>query len=164
MIDSDGFRLNVGIILANRAGRLFWAKRCGQNAWQFPQGGIDKNEKPVDALYRELQEELGLHATDVKLLGVTSRWLRYRLPKRFIRYHIKPICIGQKQKWYMLKLLSTDDKVCLDHTSTPEFDHWRWVNYWEPVKEVIAFKRYVYRKALAELEPLVFPQVDPVST
>ena len=104
MIDTDGFRLNVGIILANKAGQVLWAKRVGQEAWQFPQGGIKAHETPIRALGRELHEELGLTTKQVKILGATKGWLRYRLPSHLIRYHQLPLCIGQKQVWYLLYL------------------------------------------------------------
>ncbi len=75
MIDSDGFRPNVGIILVNSSGQVLWARRCGQDAWQFPQGGIKTDESAEDAMYRELKEEVGLTPTDVEVLGVTRGWL-----------------------------------------------------------------------------------------
>lgn len=155
VIDQDGFRLNVGMIIVNQEGCLFWARRIGQDAWQFPQGGVNQDEDPEETVYRELYEELGLRKEDVEMLGCTSGWLKYRLPKRMIRYYSQPLCIGQKQKWYMLKLLGSDQKVRLDLSAQPEFDSWRWVNYWYPVEQVISFKRQVYRKALLELEPLL---------
>ncbi|HEX2549158.1 MAG TPA: RNA pyrophosphohydrolase, partial [Gammaproteobacteria bacterium] len=99
MIDDDGFRQGVGIILVNEKRQIFLAKRIGKIAWQFPQGGIKADESPIDAMYRELKEEIGLVASDVKVLSSTRRWLRYRLPKRLVRHYSKPICIGQKQKW-----------------------------------------------------------------
>lgn len=155
LIDLDGYRLNVGIILVNRYGRLFWAKRIGQDAWQFPQGGINLDETPLDALYRELKEEIGLTKNDVEMLGCTQGWLRYRLPRRFIRTYSKPLCIGQKQKWYLLRLNGCDDKISFDYCDDPEFDKWRWVHYWYPLKEVVSFKRHVYRRALQEFAPLL---------
>jgi NTP pyrophosphohydrolases including oxidative damage repair enzymes len=81
MIDSKGYRPNVGIILCNDQGRVFWAKRKGVNSWQFPQGGIDCNEDPEAAMYRELWEETGLKNEHVQLLGRTRYWLRYKLPE-----------------------------------------------------------------------------------
>ncbi|MEH6470678.1 MAG: RNA pyrophosphohydrolase [Halopseudomonas sp.] len=151
MIDSEGFRPNVGIIIANDHGQVLWARRVGQDAWQFPQGGINDNETPEQAMYRELKEEVGLDPGDVELLGSTRGWLRYRLPKRMIRYHSKPLCIGQKQKWYLLRLRSDDSAVSFDFSHKPEFDGWRWVSYWYPLGQVISFKREVYRSALKEL-------------
>ncbi len=151
MIDSEGFRANVGIIVTNGKGQLLWARRRGsQNAWQFPQGGISENEIPVEAMYRELTEELGLVADDVKILAETKNWLRYRLPVRFQRHDDLQKCVGQKQKWFLLQLIGDDARVKLDICDHPEFDTWRWVSYWFPLKQVIFFKRYVYRQALEE--------------
>ena len=152
MLDSNGFRPNVGIILCNGEGKLFWAKRIGQDAWQFPQGGIKRAETLEQALFRELNEEVGLGRDDVEILHQTSDWLRYRLPKNFIRQHSGPVCIGQKQKWFLLALQSDDNSVHLNRSCEPEFDDWCWVSYWHPVDQVINFKRDVYRKALMELE------------
>lgn len=152
MIDSEGFRSNVGIVICNKQGQLLWAKRIGQSAWQFPQGGIKPSESLEEALFRELDEEVGLSAADVKILHQTQDWLHYRLPENYIRRHSDPRCIGQKQKWFLLSLESEDSKVELGKSGTPEFDDWRWVNYWYPVDQVIEFKREVYRKALEQLE------------
>jgi putative (di)nucleoside polyphosphate hydrolase len=153
VIDSDGFRPNVGIILVNSLGQVLWARRIGQDAWQFPQGGIQGRETPEQAMYRELKEEIGLSPKDVEILAVTRGWLRYRLPKRMIRRHSHPVCVGQKQKWFLLRMLSHDNAVKIDETDSPEFDGWRWVSYWYPLGQVVSFKREVYRKALRELSP-----------
>lgn len=161
MIDQDGFRPNVGIILSNDQRRLFWGRRVGQNAWQFPQGGIKSDETPLEAMYRELEEEVGLLPDQVEVLGSTKGWLRYRLPKRFIRRHCGPVCIGQKQVWFMLQVRCHEGDFCLDRSEKPEFDAWRWVRYWHPVEEVVYFKRRVYERALQELEPLIYPEGAP---
>lgn len=153
VIDSDGFRPNVGIIVANDQGQVLWARRYGHDAWQFPQGGIADGETPEQAMYRELWEEVGLHPEDVQILGQTRGWLRYRLPRRFIRNDKPPRCIGQKQRWFLLRLLGDDSRVRLDCQKPAEFDHWRWVSYWYPLNQVVSFKREVYRKALKELLP-----------
>lgn len=153
MIDNEGYRPNVGIILANSAGQVLWARRTGFNAWQFPQGGVSQGESPEEAMYRELWEEVGLEIPDVRIIACTKQWLRYRLPKRYIRHGNIPLCIGQKQKWFLLELLSPDDRVGLNNMSPPEFDHWRWVTYWYPLHQVVDFKREVYRRALTELAP-----------
>ncbi len=155
MIDRDGYRLNVGIILSNDEGRLFWARRIGMQSWQFPQGGIKRNEDPETAMFRELYEEVGLRSRDVEIIGRTSEWLRYELPERFIRRRSSPVCIGQKQIWFMLKLASEESRIRLDCSDKPEFDHWRWVDYWHPVNDVVYFKRKVYRDALTELRDLL---------
>jgi len=156
VIDADGYRPNVGIILVNPRGQVLWARRIGQDAWQFPQGGIKAQESPEAALYRELQEEVGLQPDDVEILGCTRGWLRYRLPKRMIRHNSKPVCVGQKQKWFLLKLTSSEERIRFDHTEKPEFDGWRWVSYWYPLGQVVPFKRDVYRRAMRELAPKVF--------
>ena len=161
MIDPDGFRPNVGIILTNNERRLFWGRRVGQNAWQFPQGGIKSDETPQQAMFRELQEEVGLLSHQVTLLGSTRHWLRYRLPKRFIRRHCGPVCIGQKQVWFMLRVDCGEDAFCLDRCAKPEFDDWRWVRYWQPLHEVVYFKRRVYQRALEELAPVLYPDGAP---
>lgn len=156
MIDADGFRPNVGIMLTNAEGKLLWARRIkGQDAWQFPQGGINPNETPEKAMYRELNEEVGLHAKDVKILGCTRGWLRYHLPKRLVRKgRGDHTCIGQKQKWFLLQLLSDDSAIDLNVHGVAEFDDWRWVSYWYPLGKVVSFKQDVYRKAMKELAPL----------
>lgn len=159
MIDSSGYRLNVGIILTNHKGQLFWARRVGQNAWQFPQGGVHENESLEEALYRELHEEAGLKAEDVNVLATSKGLLSYRLPKKLIRQDNKPICVGQKQKWFLLRHISSEDNIRFDQGDKPEFDDWMWVNYWFPLRQVIAFKREVYRRALKEFLPTLFPQV-----
>ena len=158
MIDSDGYRPNVGIILCNSQGRLLWARRIGQDAWQFPQGGIKAAETPEQALFRELREEVGLQSHHVKVMGATKGWLKYDLPKRFLRHGSQPLCIGQKQVWFLLRLLGSDADVRLDVAERPEFDRWRWVDYWYPLEEVVHFKRDVYRGALEELAPLIHSQ------
>ena len=153
MIDPDGFRPNVGIILSNRDGHVLWARRIGQEAWQFPQGGINRDETPEQALYRELGEEIGLGPEHVEIVGATKGWLRYRLPKRLVRHNTNPVCIGQKQVWFMLRLLGDEQAVRLDSSDQPEFDSWRWVDFWYPVENVVTFKREVYVRALHHLAP-----------
>jgi putative (di)nucleoside polyphosphate hydrolase len=155
VIDVDGFRLNVGIILANQEGKLFWGRRSGMPFWQFPQGGIKAKETAQSAMYRELSEEIGLTEEDVALMRRTKGWLRYRLPKRYIRTYSKPVCIGQKQKWFLLRLLTDDSRLSLSHSAIPEFEEWRWVDYWYPLDHVVDFKRNVYKRVLEEFHPYV---------
>lgn len=151
MIDSKGYRSNVGIILCNAQGLVFWAKRARVNSWQFPQGGMEQGEDPEQAMYRELLEETGLEAKHVEIIGRTRYWLKYKLPEKYIRRNSQPLCIGQKQIWYLLKLVGDEKNVSLDQHKKPEFDDWQWVEYWEPLKSVVYFKRKVYRKAMMEL-------------
>jgi len=155
MIDPDGYRPNVAIVLLNDQQRVFWAQRCNSDGWQFPQGGMRSDETPVEAMYRELKEETGLSANQVELLGATPGWLRYRLPRRYQRHYSKPLCIGQKQVWFLLQFLDDDSAFSLDQTDQPEFTSFQWVDFWYPVENVITFKRNVYRRALSLLEPFV---------
>lgn len=163
MIDPEGYRPNVGIILCNDEGRVFWARRAGMRSWQFPQGGIKFNEDPETAMYRELYEEVGLKTHDVQLIGRTRNWLRYELPERYIRKHSLPLCIGQKQIWYILRFVSHESNICLDCSDRPEFDAWCWVDYWHPLNDVVYFKREVYRQALTELGGHLLSRKGPVS-
>ncbi|MDH5600490.1 MAG: RNA pyrophosphohydrolase [Gammaproteobacteria bacterium] len=155
MIDTEGYRANVGIILVNTEGGLFWAKRIGEDAWQFPQGGIRETESAEQAVYRELQEEVGVTKDSVELIGCTHDWLRYNIPEKLIRRHQTPCCIGQKQRWFLLRFTGDESDVCLDKSEKPEFDQWRWVDHMIPPRSVIAFKRDVYTEALNELLPLI---------
>src|SRR5688572_5737373 len=139
LIDGSGFRANIGIILIRDSGEVFLGQRPEGRGWQFPQGGLQLGEDPEAALYRELGEEVGLTSADVELLGSTRNWLRYRLPVNY-RRHTKPLCVGQKQRWFMLRFRGPDTKFRFDTTDAPEFESWRWVPYWTPVREVIHFK------------------------
>lgn len=161
VIDRQGYRANVGIILVDDRGRVFWGRRVGQRGWQFPQGGIEPTETPEEAMFRELFEETGLGPDDVEVLGCTRDWLRYELPKRYIRRNASPPCIGQKQIWFLVRLKTDECCVQLDACDRPEFEEWRWVSYWLPVREVIFFKRRVYLRALRELAPVMREHCDP---
>ncbi|OOH90671.1 RNA pyrophosphohydrolase [Pasteurellaceae bacterium 15-036681] len=159
MIDFDGYRPNVGIVICNKQGQVLWAKRFGQNSWQFPQGGINEGENIETAMYRELYEEVGLSKKDVRVLWASKYWLKYKLPKRLIRSEgTQPVCIGQKQRWFLLQLVSDESNINLRTTKSPEFDGWRWVSFWYPVRQVVSFKRDVYRKAMKEFAQVLMNQ------
>lgn len=160
-IDAEGYRKNVGIIICNSNSQLLLAGRIANKGWQFPQGGVHQNEATDEAMYRELYEEVGLVEKNVEFLGKTDRWLKYQLPKKFIRRDNQPLCIGQKQKWYLLKLIDNDTKISLNQGPEPEFDRWKWVSFWEPVSKVIYFKRQIYYSALEELAKYIFPNKAP---
>jgi putative (di)nucleoside polyphosphate hydrolase len=155
MLDREGFRPNVGIILLNHKNQVFWGKRVRSHSWQFPQGGIDKGETPEQAMYRELHEEVGLRPEHVKVLGRTKSWLRYEVPNHFIRRDARGRYKGQKQIWFLLRLVGFDSDLNLRATDNPEFDAWRWHTYWVPLDTVIEFKREVYERALNELHGYV---------
>jgi putative (di)nucleoside polyphosphate hydrolase len=151
MIDRDGYRPNVGIILCNQKNDVFWGKRVREHSWQFPQGGIKPGETPEKAMYRELHEEVGLVREHVRILGRTRDWLRYEVPDQWLKRDWRGNYRGQKQIWFLLRLTGRDCDVCLRACDKPEFDAWRWSDYWVPMESVIDFKRDVYQKALNEL-------------
>lgn len=159
MLDRDGFRPNVGIILLNQRSQVFWGKRIRTHSWQFPQGGIDRGENPEQAMFRELHEEVGLHPQHVQVLARTRDWLRYEVPDRFIRRDARGHYKGQKQIWFLLQLVGHDWDLNLRATDHPEFDAWRWNDYWVPLDVVVEFKRGVYEMALTELSRFV-PRCD----
>ena len=154
MIDSEGFRANVAIVIVNPHGKVFWGKRCRQGSWQFPQGGVNKGETSLAAMYRELYEEVGLYPQDVEVIASTDHWFRYRLPGRYLgQKNIN--CIGQKQKWFLLKLRVPSEAINLQATILPEFDCFTWVNYWIAPREVVLFKKQVYERALKFFAPMI---------
>jgi putative (di)nucleoside polyphosphate hydrolase len=155
MVDRDGYRPNVGIILCNTRNQVFWGKRVNQHAWQFPQGGIKRGETPVAAMYRELKEEVGLEPEHVRVLGRTRDWLRYDVPEKWLHREWRGHYRGQKQIWFLLRLVGRDTDVSLRASEKPEFDAWRWNEYWVPLETVIEFKREVYTRALQELAPFL---------
>lgn len=161
MIDRDGYRPNVGIILCNGKNEVFWGKRIREHSWQFPQGGIKQGETPEQAMFRELEEEVGLRPQHVSILGRTKDWLYYNVPERWVKREWRGSYKGQKQIWFLLRLVGRDCDVSLRATKHPEFDAWRWNDYWVPLDTVIEFKRDVYHMALTELAHLIFPGEHP---
>lgn len=155
MIDREGYRKNVGIIICNSKNKLLICKRYGENSWQFPQGGIMEDESPEKAMHRELFEEVGLKAKDILILGKTKNWLKYDLPKKYQRKTNNQLCLGQKQIWFLLRLQSSDKYIILNKSKKPEFDDWQWTSLDKPLEFVIDFKRNVYKEALNELLPIL---------
>lgn len=160
MIDSQGYRANVGIVLINNTNQVLIAKRIDGKSWQLPQGGIDYEEGDVRALYRELKEEVGLNANDVRLIARTPKWLRYTLPKD--KLNIKSSFVGQKQIWFLLRIKCADEKICLDKHTEIEFTTWDWVDYWQPITEVIYFKKNIYEDMLKAFAPVVFNNLHKI--
>ncbi len=156
-IDDDGYRKNVGIIVCNHQRQVLWARRARRDGWQFPQGGVEHGESALEAVFRELYEEIGLTSEDVKHLGNTENWLHYDVPGATRKRNRSggTQFRGQKQRWFLFYLLADESCVKLDTTKKPEFVQWKWVDYWLPQKQVVAFKRDVYQKALTELEPFL---------
>ena len=156
MLDREGYRPNVGIVLLNSRNEVFWGQRVGQHSWQFPQGGIAHGESPEQAMYRELHEEVGLLPEHVQIIGRTRDWLRYDVPEEYLRrQHATRVhraaYRGQKQIWFLIRLIGLDTDIQLRATEHPEFDAWRWVPFWIQLDAVIGFKREVYQLALSEL-------------
>jgi putative (di)nucleoside polyphosphate hydrolase len=156
MLDRDGYRPNVGIIIVNHRNEVFWGKRIKEHSWQFPQGGIKYGETPEQAMFRELYEETGLKEEHVRVIGRTREWLRYDVPREWIKRDIRGHYRGQKQIWFLVRLVGRDCDVRLRACEHPEFDAWRWHDYWVPLEAVIEFKREVYSQALNELSRLLF--------
>lgn len=162
MIDKRGYRLNVGIVIANQQGQLFWGKRIKAKGWQFPQGGVNPYETLKETMYRELTEETGLTAECVEILTVTRHWLHYKLPLH-LRHADTPECIGQKQKWFLLLLTSSDNKINVSAGIKPEFSTWCWVKYWDPLKHVVYFKREIYSRVLTEFAQTIKPRLPTIT-
>jgi putative (di)nucleoside polyphosphate hydrolase len=155
IVYENGYRLNIGIVLCNDDGRLFWARRVSHDGWQFPQGGLQRSETLEQALYRELYEEVGLRPEHVEVLGCTNDWLYYDLPQHMRRAPRRKGFRGQKQKWFLLRFVGEESCIKLDCSGRPEFDEWRWVEFWDPLAQIVEFKRDVYQRALTEFEPLL---------
>ena len=148
----EGYILYVGIMVAYSVGELLLCKRKGMNSWQFPQGGIDKNEDPFRAAKRELFEEVGISSKYVELIKSSNDWYKYDVPARsrrkiFVNKKFK----GQKQKWFLFKL-KENTKISFENDPDNEFENFKWVSYWYPLAVIVSFKEAVYRKALNELK------------
>ena len=151
-IKEKGYRLNVGIIVANSDGKLLYCKRKNSDNWQFPQGGIDRNEDPFLAALRELYEEVGIQKDKVKLIKESENWYKYDLPRKYKKNNfLWNDFKGQKQKWLLFKLIE-EVMIDLNNENNPEFDEFDWVDYWKPLDEIVEFKREIYKKVLSELE------------
>ena len=155
MLDREGFRPNVGIILLNARNQVFWGKRLRTHSWQFPQGGIKYGESPEQAMFRELHEEVGLRPDHVRILARTRDWLRYEVPDHFIRKDARGHYRGQKQIWFLLRLMGRDSDLDLRATDHPEFDAWRWGPLSDAPDLIVPFKRASYEQVVAVFAPLV---------
>lgn len=148
------YRLGVGAVLLNADGQVFVAKRIDTpgDAWQMPQGGIDKGEDPREAVMRELEEEIGTAQADV--IAETSDWLTYDLPKDVRKKVWKGRYRGQKQKWYALRYRGSDSDIDLDAHKHPEFSEWQWVDMHRLVDLIVPFKRDLYQDIVDSFEHL----------
>ena len=147
------YRSNVGIMLINDDGHVFVGQRLdnNQNAWQMPQGGIDGDEDPQSAAYRELLEETGIEQENVKFLATSSKWLLYDLPEDLIPKLWDGKYRGQKQKWFLFKFLGTNTDINIS-TEHPEFSNWKWMPKENLLEEIVPFKKSIYESVLREFE------------
>ncbi|MDR1234315.1 MAG: RNA pyrophosphohydrolase [Holosporales bacterium] len=146
----DHFRMGVGMVMINKDNKVFAGKRSTTNTkmvswflkkpWQMPQGGIEPGEEPIEAALRELLEEVG---TDkVEVLAETDNWLEYNLPVNLRRKN-NPM-VGQRQKWFLMKFLGSDEDIDLNYSTHREFDVWRWMSYQNLIRLSVHFKRRLY--------------------
>ncbi len=151
--DALPYRRGVGIALFNRAGKVFVAQRLDSPgpAWQMPQGGIDKGEAPLDAAWRELQEETGV--TSAELLAESKTWLTYDLPPELAATLWKGKYRGQEQKWYAFRFTGDESEIDIagEH---PEFSSWKWVDFPQVTELIVPFKRVLYEKVVLEFKHL----------
>jgi len=154
------YRLGVGAVLLNTRGLVLVAKRIDTpgEAWQMPQGGIDKDENPERAVMRELKEEVG--TDNAEIIAASDGWLHYDLPKKLRRTLWKGRFRGQKQKWYAMRYLGTDDEIDLQADKHPEFSHWRWVALDQVVDLIVPFKRDLYQQIVTEFSAVAQNLVD----
>jgi putative (di)nucleoside polyphosphate hydrolase len=137
------FRAGVGAVVVDDAGKILVLKRVVQGAWQLPQGGMGADERPLDAVYRELHEETGLKQEHVELVSGIDDWLVYELP---VEYRNAKVGLGQAQRWFLFRLLGSRDRVRPDQN---EFDDAQWVSADELVARAVSFRASVYRKLVA---------------
>ncbi len=145
------YRPCVGIVLLNSEGKIFTAERLDRpGAWQMPQGGVDEDEGLKEAALRELEEEISVPASAVKVLRQTSDWIAYDLPPELIGVAWGGKFRGQKQHWFLLELIGNENLINLE-TEHPEFTRWKWSSREELISEIVDFKRDVYVKVAEEL-------------
>ncbi|WP_038145675.1 RNA pyrophosphohydrolase [Thioclava atlantica] len=150
-IEKLPYRRNVGVVLMNPAGLVFAGQRIDNPgpAWQMPQGGIDKGEKPKEAALRELEEETGVTPDLVEFVAKTPEWISYDLPHDLVPRIWNGRWRGQEQKWFLYRFLGSDDQVRIE-TDHPEFSVWQWMDFDELVEKIVPFKRSVYEAVRTE--------------
>lgn len=151
----DQYRPAAGIAVFNSKGQVWLGERKGETGkfrWQFPQGGIDKGEAPIEGAFRELWEETGLKRKHVKLLGEVQDWLYYDFPPEYKGRKSVKGWRGQRQKWFAVCLISSEDKIDLTAHKPIEFSNWRWDHLENAPKHIVPFKKHVYERLVVEFE------------
>ena len=150
------YRPNAAIIIFNKEGKLLWCKRKTGDGWQFPQGGIDKGESPLDAIYRETYEEVGLSRNKINIIKENEKWINYDVPQdkipRYFSFKNRKFK-GQSQKWFLAEFVGENRDINLNLHDQIEFTEWTWSSYWHPVAKGVEFKRKAYREVLTDLLP-----------
>tara|TARA_B100001057_G_scaffold88906_1_gene85097 strand:- start:1140 stop:1613 length:474 start_codon:yes stop_codon:yes gene_type:complete len=151
--DPNDFRPNVGMMILSESNKIFVGKRIDHPSefWQMPQGGIDNDENPSIASLREMEEEVGLKKNKVELITQSSDWYYYYLPKDLAETMWKGKFKGQRQMWFLYKLIGSDQDINI-HTKHPEFSDWKWVNKDFLVPNIVPFKKKTYTKVLEEFK------------
>jgi len=147
-------RSGVGIVLLNKENKIFVAKRIDnpKNFWQMPQGGVDKDEDHLSAAYRELEEETSIK--EVELIKEIDGTLSYELPKHLLGIIWKGKFKGQRQKWFIMRYLGTDDNININ-TPKPEFLEWKWIDLNNITEVVVDFKLEVYKKLKTKIREVI---------
>ena len=137
-------------------GQILWCKRKDGNGWQFPQGGLDDGESPLEAIYRETQEEVGLKKQDIRIIKESENWFKYKVPQdripKYFRFNNSKF-VGQTQKWFLAEILCDDSYINLNASTPIEFVDWIWSSYWHPLNGGVEFKKNTYRKVLKSFLP-----------
>jgi putative (di)nucleoside polyphosphate hydrolase len=152
-MNDKSYRKNVGLIVLDQNNQLLICRRKGKKTWQFPLGGIDADESPIQAAYRELYEEVGIKKNQVKVIQKSKYWYRYDLPGKYKPWpkSLKNFK-GQTQKWFMLKA-NAELEINLLNEVPQEFVEYKWSAYWHALASVVPFKQDVYRNVLSEFLP-----------
>ena len=150
---SDLYRLGIGIMMINQNGQVFIAERIKpKGAWQMPQGGIDKNESPKKALYRESMEEIGTN--NFSIITESKNWYQYDFPLIYQNKWFNGKYRGQKQKWFLLKFLGNDNEININFC-TPEFVDWKWIDINKLESIIVDFKKSMYKKISDEFKKII---------